>query len=264
MNAAPTEPSTDAALHPDDVAWSGTRLFITILVVFGLHIGLFFLLGDRQPLPTRAVKNAAAFHLTERPTEAQQLDDPTLFALPHPRGFAGITWLRLPEINFPPFRWSEPPRMLPLPVAQLGTAFLRLAESNNLPITREFAATPGPITTVLSPAEPPPSRTVSTLRLNGNLSQRPLRNDRLTLPTPRAAEGLTNTVVQVLVDERGQVVSATILPPGSGVKETDLAALKFSRTLRFKPVTEDTALTVGRLVFEWATSAATAGTPAPQ
>ena len=66
-----------------------------------------------------------------------------------------------------------------------------------------------------------------------------------------------NTVVQVLVDARGQVIRATLLPPGSSSPEADQTALKTARNLRFKTSSDSTSAVVGRLIFEWATTPST-------
>lgn len=262
MNAPPLDPQRPAeTAAAAERSWSSGRWMAYIALAFGLHIGLVFALGDRQPIQPRPVKNAAAIHTTTRQTEWQQLDDPTIFALPHPRGFAGATWLRLPEITFAPFRWNEPARLLPLPVAQLGTIFLRHAETNS-PALRDIAATAPPAPTVLSPIEIVPVRKNSTLHINGGLTGRALRPGAINLPLQPARDGLTNTIVQVLVDERGQVVRATLLPPGSGAPEADQTALKTARNLRFSAQPGSTAATVGRLIFAWATTPPTpAATP---
>jgi len=77
--------------------------------------------------------------------------------------------------------------------------------------------------------------------------------------TPTAsADLLTNTVVQVLVDADGNVVSPALLPPGSGDSRADQRALEVARTARFQPLRGSSpALTVGVLVFEWRTVALT-------
>ena len=144
MNAAPLDPQLPAELpHSDETSWSTGRWIFYIALAFGLHIGLLYGLSDHKPQPPRAVKNAATLLVTAGQTDSQQLDDPTLFARPHPRGFAAATWLRLPQITFAPFRWTEPPRLLPLAVEQLGAIFLRHAETNApAPRQIETAATP--------------------------------------------------------------------------------------------------------------------------
>lgn len=257
MNATPLDSPRPAELPVNaETPWSFWRWTICITLVFALHIGVFYFLSERNPPPPRAVKNATAIVVAPAQTEAQQLDDPTLFALPHPLGFAAATWLRLPKITFAPFRWTEPPRLLPLPVEQLGAVFLRHAETNSPPL-REIDVTAPPLTIVLSPPAIETTPRASVLRVNGALAGRRLRITPQNIPLQPAQDGLAATIVQALVDARGQVISSTVTAPGSGSKSADQTALTIARDLRFAPLRNSTQLTVGRLIFEWQTLPAT-------
>ena len=262
MNAAPLD-SHGPPLpgHPDEPSWSAARWIISITLVFGLHVGLIYGLGDRKPLQRRAIANAVSLRVATVQSELQQLEDPTLFALPHLRGFAGAIWLRHVETNAA-FRWTEPPRLLALRVERLGEFFLQQAETS-APARRQIETIAAPMTTVLSPMDEEIPRGPALLRVNGGLAGRPLRNAPATLPRQPAQENLTNSVVQVLVDGRGQVISATLMTPGSGGAATDQDALRISRNLRFSASRDAASLTVGKLVFEWQTLPAT-NAPAPK
>lgn len=264
MNAAPLDPQHPGeAIHPDETPWSTTRWLITLLVIFGIHVGLFYFLGAHNPPRPRRVQNASVMTLRETPTEAQQLDDPMLFALPHPRGFAAATWLRLPQITFAPFRWTEPLRLLPLPVAELGTLFLKQTETNAPPRRELELATPA-LTSVVTPADHDNQRRTSSLRIKGIPAERKLRRPVPALPTFAGRDALTNTVIKFLVDARGQVLSPTVFNAGSGSKEADQTALKVAYNLWFNPVAKTTPLASGWLIFEWATTPTTnAPTPIP-
>ncbi len=251
MNAAP---SPDDTLTCQDEPWSPIRWIIAISLVFGLHIGLIYALGSRKPIELRPVKNAPAMQMTTSLNEFQQLDDPTLFALPHPRGFAAATWLRLPQIAFTPFRWTEPPRLLALPVQQLGETFLRFANTN---ITRrfDFQSLPAVQITTIEPIEsfdtfPRESR----MRVSGDLARRRIVNEPANLQSWSSADPLTNTLVRVFVDARGNVFSSVLQRPGSGSKEADQFALKLARDAKFSPVQRNgDTLAKGLLIFEWQT-----------
>jgi hypothetical protein len=259
MNAPSLDPQYPAGFsHADEPGWSVWRWVAYLVIAFGLHLGLIFALGDRKPLPPRPVKNAAALQTTFARSEWQQLDDPTIFALPHPRGFAGATWLRLPQIAVVPFRWTEAPRLLALPVAQLGAIFLQHAETNAPPIRQMEIAAP-PLTGVLAPGDVEAPRPPAALRVNAGLAGRPFRNAPFPLPLQPATDNLTNSVVQILVDARGQVISTRLIPPGSGLPAADQEAVKIARSLRFDAVDASTPLTVGRLIFEWQGQPATNG-----
>jgi len=265
MNAAPLTPPLPAeGPSSDDPNWSVGRWIFYLLLAFGLHIGLIFVFGERQPGPLRPVKNAATLQTLTRPSEWIELNDPTIFALPHPRGFAGTTWWRRPEVTFAPFRWTEPPRLLALAVEELGASMRRYAETNAL-VLRPFEPTAAPLTTVLSPMEYDFTRGPAQVRGAGDLAGRTPRNAPTSLPLQPAPDGvsLTNTVVQVLVAPGGQVLSAVVIPPGSGSKGTDQSAVQLARTLRFPPVDPATPATVSRLIFEWQTLPATNGPASP-
>ena len=255
MNAAPQDtPASIDALESQNKPWSALRWVVAITLVFALHIGLIYALGSRKPIELRPVKNAPVLTLTSTLTEFQQLDDPTLFALPHPRGFASVTWLRLPQIAFAPFRWTEPPRLLALPVEQLGEAFLRFANTNISP-RLEIQSLPAVQITAVDPIETfDTSSRESRLRIAGDLARRQLLNEPASLQSWPSVDPLTNTLVQVFVDARGNVFSMVLQRPGSGSKDADQLALKLARDAKFNKVTgPGDAITKGLLIFEWQT-----------
>ena len=259
MNATPQESPqhSGATIEQQDDPWSRSRWIVLVAITFGLHIGLIYALGSRKPIEQRIVKNQPTMQLATRLDESLQLNDPTLFALPHARGFAAQTWLHLPQISFAPFRWTEPPRLLPLPVQQLGEAFRQHANdraSTPLEIPILLAAQ----ITVVKPSEDLVTPSESKLRVNGGLSGRAVLNPPLILPAWPAVETLTNTLVRVLVDSRGKIFSPTLQRPGSGSKDADQFALKIAYETKFaaERSSSDT-LTAGLLIFEWQTLAKT-------
>ena len=137
MNAAPTAPT--------ERAWTRQRWALFIGIAFAAHVGFIFAFGDRAPIVPRAIVNAPTLQFTTHRSKREQLDDPTLFALPHPDGFAGAAWLRRPQIEFAPFRWTEPPRLLALSGEQLGATF------QQQPAPKDFARL---AVEILPPPEP--------------------------------------------------------------------------------------------------------------
>ncbi len=246
MNAAPTAPT--------ERAWTWQRWALFIGIAFAAHIGFIFAFGDRTPIVARAIVNLPALQFTTHRSEREQLDDPTLFALPHPNGFAGTAWLRRPQIEFAPFHWTEPPRLLALSGDQLGATFQQHLAPKGFP-RLEGEILPPPEPTLL----PPLDRTFITARrsvpsLGGEITHRPWLNAPAALPSWPAADLLTNSVVQVWVDANGQILSPALLLPGSGSKEADQLAIKLARTARFAPLPGNRAqLTPGTLIFEWHT-----------
>lgn len=255
MNAAPPAPA--------ERAWPWHRWALFIGMAFAAHVGFIFAFGDRRPVVPRAVVNAPALQFTTHRSEREQLDDPTLFALPHPNGFAGAAWLHRPQIEFAPFRWTEPPRLLALSGAQLGVAFRQHRETNRF-ARLELETLPPPELTQLKPANLNfITARPSTSSLGGELAQRRWLNAPTNLPSWPAADWLTNSVVQMWVEADGQILSPALLLPGSGLKEADQLALKLARTARFAPLPAAAKLTHGALIFEWHTVPQTNTTPAP-
>jgi TonB family protein len=242
MNSAVTEPR----------AWSPARRSLLIMLVFAAHVGLILALGNRNPVRPRPPAPAPSLSLAPDSSELLELNDPTLFALPHRQGFAGAAWLKIPTVQFPPFRWTEPPRLLPLPIADLGVTFAQFMRTNVF-VSRQFETKPAPDLPLPVAQEFAVAPTTnSTLRVAGDLVNRRLLNPPQLQPWP-ALDLLTNTVVQVLVNAEGNVVSPTLLTV-SGSKPADQSALDIARAARFEPLRRSSpALTVGALIFEWHT-----------
>ena len=259
MNATPQESPqhSGATIEQQDEPWSRSRWIVLVALTFGLHVGLIYALGSRKPIEKRSVKNQPTMQLATRSDESLQLNDPTLFALPHLRGFAAQTWLHLPQVAFAPFRWTEPPRLLPLPVQKLGAAFRQHANAQSS-ATLEIPIRPAAQITVVKPVEDLVTPSESKLRVNGGLSGRAVLNPPLILPAWSAVEPLTNTLVRVLVDSRGKIFSPTLQRPGSGSKDADQFALKVAYETKFAAERDpDDKLTAGLLIFEWQTLAKT-------
>jgi hypothetical protein len=267
MNAAPmgSRPRGETKL-PSPGRWPLHRWWLLIALVFAAHVGLIFALGDRRPMAPRPPGPALELQLAIGSNEWLALNDPTLFALPHPRGFTAAVWRQISHDEFPPFRWAEPPRWLALPVEQLGDTLRRFGQTNTF-ARFDFEALPAP--DLASPAAWPETTPAppSGLRVAGDLARRELQNP-IQLPSWSSADLLTNSVVQVLVDAAGNVVSHTLLHPESGSKDPDQQraderALELARAARFAPLPPAgdgpanplRRLSRGALIFEWRTVA---------
>jgi hypothetical protein len=248
MSPPVTETPAAPVRLEDERSWSAGRWLLLLALVFGLHVAFFHFLNQLDRPKVRPMGDAVSLRFQAGFRLREELENPTLFALPHPHGFAGVTWLQRPVVGFAPFRWGEPLRFLPLPVRGLGATFLQLAETNQPP-NRRISLMPPALTTVVPQPEVPPVRLQTELRLAGGLANRAWREPRSELPLARQG-GLTNTVIHALVNARGQVVSALVLPPGSGSKADDAAALRLARNLWFRPV-PDSGAADGWLIFEW-------------
>ena len=265
MNAAPIGPSPRVETTlPSRGRWPRHRWWLLIALVFGAHVGLIYALSDRRPIVPRQPGPASELRLAIGSSELLALHNPTLFALPQLKGFSAAAWRQDSQIEFPPFRWTEPPRWLALPVGQLGDTLRRFVQTNTFARV-EFEPLPPPELALPEARLEMGPIARSVLRLKGDLAERRLLNP-VELSNWPGADLLTNSVVQVLVDAAGNVVSHKLLRADSGSKdrdqqEADQRALELARAARFRPLppSGNTAanplgrLSRGALIFEWHT-----------
>ena len=179
-----------------------------VVLIFVVQLGLIFWLGNRTPIYPRLPTPALTLHLDgSAPTELQALNDPTLFALPHPEGFSGPVWRRMPRPAFRQFEWSAPTDHFPLAIDRLGAVFNRLLETN------QFQALQLPAQLEAAPTLPdvPPLAVLadhSFVQLGDGLAQRRLLAP-LQLKSFTNTDILANSIVRVAVDAGGLPVSAT-------------------------------------------------------
>ncbi len=246
--AAANSPALElAGPEPPGEGWSRTRWLTVIALVFAAHVAVIFLFGEKKEIVPRAVANVTALTLANNSGELLALDDPTLFALPHQRDFASAAWLKPPGVKQPSFRWTEPPRTLPLTADGLGAAFGQFMQTNffaSLPFDFKPMAA---LSTPTLPVEPAPAQN-SALQIEGELAQRQLPS-QISLTNWPYADVIAPSKVQVLVDAAGNVVSTVLLSP-SGYDIADQRALELARALRFTP---SSGLTFGRIIFNWHT-----------
>jgi TonB family protein len=190
------------------------------------------------------------------------LKDPTLFALPHFRGFSGDAWLKPPPAPERSFEWTEEPRWLALETQGLPGVNLEAKPENLNAFEVVNASAPEPSSLILSaPLQFPQG---STMSIDGALARRELLTSPV-LPSWGSTNLLTNTVVRIMVNGEGLPRSATLLIR-SGVNEADDYALKTTRNLRFKAQSmangqksSGSVLDWGEVVFQWHGVAPTGG-----
>ena len=241
----------------DEASWSRWRWLSWVTVIFAVQVALIFLLSDRKPVSVRQPSAVPELSLTTLSSELLELDDPTLFALPHANGFSGAAWMQSPRVEAAPLRWTEPPQWLSMPAGQFASAFVDFMQTNRFPrFSLELKPAPQLIKLERSPTRASPAA-ASSVRVEGNLTGRAIANPPVLAAQP-AADMLANTVVQVIVDSDGKVFSAILLPPGSGAKDVDQSALNIAKSTRFKPLppetlnaSESTGWTRGRMIFQW-------------
>ena len=246
-----------------EAGWKSGRWLSAILLVFILQVVLIFLLGERPrviPIPNG---NGFAWRLAGPAWgEILALQDPTLFLLPHRNGFSGPAWMKTPGLPASAFFWTEGPRLLTLSDRDLGSPFNRFIATNKFgtqrrqPLQEPTIALPEVPKRILLPAS-------SSLRVEGPLAGRSF----VTKPQLRSwahTELLTNSVIQLLIDEEGKPVTPGTLLVSSGYAAADTYALEQVRTTRFTPLANTAAQsnTWGLLIFEWTTLPVT-NAPAP-
>jgi len=233
-------------------AWTARRWWTIVAMVFTLHVALVMALGARKIPPARPVSSVPSLQLAAANDEFIALNNPTLFALPQTNDFGAAIRRLTPAFAQPSFRWTEPPRWLPLAAEPLGRDFDRYMRTNPPAVwpldfkpAPEFNDPEIPSLSALTQA--------STLHLRGELARRPLLRP-LTLTNWPAADVIAPSKVQVLVGASGRVVSAVLLPPDSGLEsavrdeDADQAALNLARAAQFAPASR---VTVGQMIFNW-------------
>ena len=238
-------------------SWTPGRWTWGVAVVMAAQVLLVLSLSDRSPVSRR--EPAGEFRLTLVPApsadaafrELEALADPTLFALPSGRGFAGAGWSRGTEFDYPSRDWSEPLHWLTNQAKFPGSVQFSDASANRRPAGLDK---PGPRVTEATPA-PLPMPRKSTLRLDGPIAGRGLRSAP-DLPSIVHSNLLADTTVRVGVQSDGHVFSAVIARP-SGLKAADDQALAIAQAARFEPVQQAAgtsgapALSWGELIFRW-------------
>lgn len=256
MNAAAESPPAGLAETklPGDATWTRSRWLTVVVLVFAAHVGLLFAFGTRKPIVPRPAAKVLALQLAGGPDELLALDDPTLFALPHSREITHAFQTPPEAVTTPSFRRTEANGCLSLSNEVLGAVFHDFMQTNRFAGFELQLKPPLEFSTPLSPLEPLLAQ-ASTLRIEGDLAQRPLLNP-VPVPSLPYNDVIAPSQVQVLVDAAGNVGSAVLLPPDNPLESAshygaaDRRALELARAARFAPAP---SLTFGRLIFNWHT-----------
>jgi hypothetical protein len=266
MNASTAGPSLQK--------WTWTRWLVTVAVVFLCQVALVFIFGARKPFPSAPVKNVPSLALVgESSAGWVGLKNATLYALPDRSGFAGPMWMTIPPLSFHKQDLTEDPRWLaatdPLPANQLGTAFHHFVQTNRIAaVPMEFNLPPVPAAPTI-PAQPPFAGH-STLEIEGDVAKRGLLG-AMKLPSWPFVDAIAPSVVQVVVDAGGRVISAVLLPPENYSEtpyleappvrdqDADARAIVLAHSARFAPLASGASvesnpaahLSVGLLIFNW-------------
>ena len=218
----------------DPERWTAHRWWVLLGLVLVLQVGLIFWLGDQGPVLMESKTAPLALHVAGTvSSELLALNDPTLFALPHRQSFAGLAWLTTPSLGAQPFVWSEPPQWLRLSVEQLGGVFHNFLVTNQA-MPSETLAQIEPELTFPEVSNNRQEVAGSTFHILGDLTEQALLTS-FSLGSWTNADLLTNSIVQLLVNEQGRSVSVTLLA-NSGSSAADRFALKQAESARFAPV----------------------------
>lgn len=240
--------------------WSRRQFWGVAGIIFLTQAALVLVFGGGRSHATIPLHNPTEFSLLDGTFSPDQLSkmffasDPTVFLLPSRHGFTGRSWLNVaPQFELP--ERTEQPAWLGIKTDQLGTNFPALKHE-----AAQLMARIGQTEANAPEAWPPflPEQTFqtnSTFEIEGGLAERAL-NPPSRLPSWPSQQLLRRSVVQIAVNSAGQVVSARLQEPRSGLLEADNRALQLARTLRFRPVPVSSPVW-GRAVFHWETAAPT-------
>jgi hypothetical protein len=249
--ASPTQAAPEAPPRGElqrEGGWSLSRWLMLIALVFIAHLALIFAFGERKPAAPRAVTDVPELKLATSSAEWLALNDPTLFAQPNLAGFAGPA-LEPPRVEFHRQEWTEPPRWLSLPVGELGAIFSQFMLTNRFVGSQFELKPPTKFIAPIALVEPALAQT-STMRIEDDLARRRLLTP-ISLQSWPNDDILEPSVVQALVDAKGNVVSVVLLS-SSKLDAANQRALELVRAARFAP---SSGLTIGRFVFNWHTVA---------
>ncbi|MEO8425497.1 MAG: energy transducer TonB [Verrucomicrobiota bacterium] len=258
----------------EPLRWSKSRWATIVLVIIAAQIILATRFSSRLVVVPRQIAESLVTLLPNQPApgtplaEAMAIQDPTTFALVNPHGFSGEAWLNLRPFEHRVTDWISPPYWLKPSTDRLGAAFSQFVRSNQVSALTlaESAAPPAFLLPLVSSLVP----TQSTLRVEGDLAHRPLLSPIKLTGVPHH-DLLSNSVVRVMVNRSGRVLSHALLT-SSGSPNADQLALNLSRNVRFQSlrtndngsVREPMGLIWGQLIFQWLTLQATNATPGAQ
>lgn len=246
----------------DSRPWSTRKLALAIVFASLAQFAIIYWFSSRTPTTPRAAAGRPVIQFAAgNQSEMFALTDPTIFSRAHPRGFSGRAWLATPEQNYQPAETDAAPAALSLNPESLGSTFRSYTLTND---SGRWTARylDGP-----APSRPTTefvfnSSTTSRLFVKGPLAKLPLI---FTPPLPvwTNADILAPSEVLLLVDARGNPISATLVQPRSGYKpgEQDRRAVELATQIAFRtdiPLHSDhpeSGLISGRLIFQWHTVA---------
>jgi len=255
----------------DSLAWSPRKLGSVIFIAVVIQLTFLFWFSAHGPMKSRKVDVGPAIQLlAEARDEWLVLTDPTIFSRAHPAGFSGVAWLSIPPHSYLPGDKADAPLWLALAPDTLGTTYRDFVKALS-PDGFSVRSWPPPAITIPSRLPVPPAF-ISQLRVEGALAERGIVSQP-ELPAWTNAEVLAPSRVHVLVDARGNPISAVVLS-SSGLPAADQSAVRLAGRMRFGSDTavlknpdarSDDGLAAGWVIFSWKTLAsATNGSVNPR
>lgn len=245
-------------------AWSTRRLWVTIGLLVLFQTALVWWIGGRTsetPKPRKAPRLPQLVISLGPATDLPLATDPTLSARPNIHGFSGQAWMAFPPPDRPNVDWTEPERVLRPEAGQLGAGLLTFAQTNTLAESPFSRHSEPPLENTEFYAMLDLVRTQSSLRISGDLANRPLESElALKSFAPTDQSVLPNTELLVGVAPDGRVLSVVPLKQCK-MKEADDEAVALALKARFRPLASQSDqaadlspgmdLTWGRMIFQW-------------
>lgn len=234
------------------------RLLLLVLAAQTALVALFGTWSRRTPSSARQMSSPRCIWWDAAMPEYTSLPDGAVFATVSPDSFSAALWWGGNASGWPGPTGAEVGGGVG-PDVPVGPSFT--PSQRAVPAERPMARWP-------DIGEGPDGRprsgdaggqSESWLRLSGSLASLELQPP-VVLSVWTNADVLGPTTIQLLVDAGGGVLSAALIPPGSGVAAADAEALQWARQLRFRGgphaglTCEELPLAWGTLEYVWHTA----------
>jgi len=244
------------------VGWARPQWTLVTVSVLILQVAGLVVCSQRPALPVRTAPLTPVVRFlgpnipNPHMTELLALHDPLVFREVYPNDSFDVRWLTHSRQMTPTQNWTEPSRLLAASDQYFADEFRSYVASTVFPSSLRTEKVPPRLAEI--PLLGPTTPAQALFRIEGELAGRRMIFQP-PLPTNSSSLLLTNTVLRVAVDGRGEMILATVLAP-SGSAQADQSALDFAKFTRFESVkdsgsrsneVERRALIFGHLVFQW-------------
>ncbi|MGC8743241.1 MAG: energy transducer TonB [Verrucomicrobiia bacterium] len=237
---------------------SPKRLARVAAAIFLIHLFVAFVFSEKVSTIKSNYQPQFLSKMTFEPirsdSETYQLFSPALFAFATPNSFSGKVWLKEKFAPQQYYEWSDAAFWLRLIPDYLGNDFKNLLASIKSDSRAELRETP-PSVTVVENASPPIAQSASRIRVEGELSKRPLLRAP-ELPIFYSNDIYPPSIVYAVVNEDGFVISSALINE-SGYPAADTAAIELTKKLIFTPLKSQQnyqrykKTMFGKIIFDW-------------